>query len=314
MQARQMSLYYNITEACGNACLFCASDSLGWTDHRISTDDVCRSLAGYALTKKDMVIINGGEPTAHPGFHRILDAAVATGARVILFTNGRALADPNTVATFRLHRLHRISIPLYAARPEVHDRMVGRDGAWAQTMAGLANVMILRAASTVCPDLELKLLAVRPSLAEWPDIVNRVAGWPNRPQRAVLSGLILSQALLHHRSELIPTMEQLAGPLNETMRRLRAIGTPLILLWSIPPCLLDVDNLAYYLGSGGDGAASDSRGQVIEMYHDYRYPRGIELSSGGNSEADISASACRTCKLSDRCDGMPQFLMPSLGN
>ena len=144
MQARQMSLYYNVTEACGNACLFCASDSLGWTDHRISTDDVCQSLAGYALTKEDMVIINGGEPTAHPGLHQILDAAVATGARVILFTNGRALADPNTVAAFRLHRLHRISIPLYGASPEVHDRLVGRDGAWAQTMASLAHVTSLR--------------------------------------------------------------------------------------------------------------------------------------------------------------------------
>ena len=130
----------------------------------------------------------------------------------------------------------------------------------------------------VCPELELKLLAVRPSLAEWPDIVDLVAGWSDRPPRVVLSGLILSQTLLSHRSELIPTREQLAGPLNETLRRLRVAGMPLILLWSIPPCLLDADNLVYYLRSDAGRAASGSRGQLTEMYYDYRYPGGIELS------------------------------------
>jgi hypothetical protein len=308
MRAQARSLYYNITEACGNACVFCASDSPGPSAALIPAFDFQQSIERHRPTLDDEIILNGGEPTAHPDFRAILDAAVSAPARVILFTNGRALAQSGAARELGLRRLHRISIPLYSAEATTHDRLVGRAGAWSQSVAGIVNVLRLRCEGEPYPELELKLLAVQPSLAQWPQIADLVAAWPRPPERVVISGLILSQALLSRRAELIPNRQQLVAAVNETLRRLRGLGIPLILLWSIPPCLLEPDNLEYWLRGQGAPSRAATVPPAVQIYHDFRYREGIELPDDTNRPPGRGSEECDGCQMFHRCEGMPRFL------
>lgn len=308
------ALYFNITEECNNICCFCASNSPGQKKRYISTEIVCNSLRKYKLDINSQVVINGGEPTTHPGFNQILNCAIETGGRVILFTNGRSFANKNTNNNLVLHNLHRISIPIYGARQKVHDRLVGKKGAWEQTMLGLKNLDTLRNSNLGPTELELKLLAIRPSLSEWPKIVDYLAKLIKPPERVVLSGLILSDTLLAHQQDLVPAMQEILLPVNETIRRLRDLKIKLILLWAIPWCVLDDDNLEYFLEITSRNAPNGRFPLVKDLYFDYRYPRGIELTSSNQGVSKKRALICDDCKLNSLCDGIPDFIQLSQGS
>jgi sulfatase maturation enzyme AslB (radical SAM superfamily) len=307
------ALYFNITEGCNNVCCFCASDSPGKKSY-ISTEIFCDSLRKYKLDINSQVVINGGEPTIHPGFNQILNCAIETGGRVILFTNGRSFANKNTNSNLVINKLHRISIPIYGAEQEVHDRLVGRKGAWKQTILGLKNLDALRKSNLGPTELELKLLAVRPSLSEWPKIVEYLTKIIKPPERIVLSGLILSNTLLANQQDLIPSMQELLIPINETIRRLRDLNIKLILLWAIPWCVLDDDNLEYFLETTLRNAPNETLPSMKDLYFDYRYPGGIELTAIDQGVSKKRALICDDCKLSPLCDGIPDFIQLSQGS
>jgi len=306
--APSWTLYFNITEGCNNSCCFCASNSPEQEKHYISTEIVCNSLKKYKLDANSHIVINGGEPTTHPGFMQILNCAIETGGRVTLFTNGRSFASKKHNSNPAIQNLQRISIPLYGAQQDVHDQLVGRKGAWEQTVAGLKNLDALRNSNLGPEELELKLLAVGPSLSEWPKIITFLDRIIRPPERVVLSGLILSNTLLAHRQELIPTMQNLLLPINETIRRLREIRIKLILLWEIPWCLLDNDNLEYFLETRHQNRSKKKMPVVKDVYFDYRFPEGIELSPKNQETSEDEALMCENCKLRSCCNGVPAYI------
>ena len=299
------SLYFNITEGCNNTCCFCASNSPLHADQTIPTQIVWDSLMRYPENSICQVVINGGEPTTHPGFKQILDCAIGTRGQVILFTNGRMFANNGKTVELGIHRLHRISIPIYSAVAEDHDKLVGKNGAWRQTRQGLQNLDRLRELDRGPVELELKLLAVSPSLLNWPNIVDFLGKLIKPPERVVLSGLILSDTLLGHQEELRPSMKELDYPLNEAIRRLRTLGVRLILLWSIPWCALDSDNLKYFLDLANNHWVR-TQPAVRDIYFDYRYPEGIEIKPKENEK--VESERCAQCQYLPHCGGMPAFL------
>jgi len=299
------SLYFNITEGCNNACCFCASNSPLQTKQTIPTLKVCESLSRYPENSICQIVINGGEPTTHPGFKQILDCAVGTGGRVILFTNGRMYANNEKTIESGIHRLYRISIPIYGVVAEDHDRLAGKIGAWSQTVWGLQNIDKLRELNRGPVELELKLLAISPSLPNWPNIVDFLGKLIKPPERVVLSGLILSDMLLGYQQELRPTMKELNYPLNEAIKRLRTLGVHLILLWAIPWCALDSDNLKYFLGQTNNHAVNEAQPEVRDIYFDYRFPEGIEIKP---KDKDNDYIRCAQCQYILHCGGMPAYL------
>ena len=302
------SLYFNITEGCNNTCCFCASNSPLQAEQIIPTELVCNSLRRYPENSISQIVINGGEPTTHPGFKQILDCAIETGGRVILFTNGRMFAKNEKTAELGFHHLHRISIPIYGAIAEDHDRLVGKKGAWRQTRLGLQNLDRLRELDCGPVELELKLLAVSPSLPNWPNIVEFLGKLIKPPERVVLSGLILSETLLGYQQELRPSMKELDYPLNESIRRLRTLGVRLILLWSIPWCALDSDNLKYFLAQTINSEASEAQPAVRDIYFDYHFPEGIEIRPQEHEKVESDRGRCVQCQYLALCGGMPAFL------
>jgi len=83
------------------------------------------------------VVFTGGEPTLSPHLRELVRTSEALGQVTGLVTNGRRLAEPGYLRGLVADGLDHVQITVLSHRPEVHDRLVGAEGAWAETMGGL---------------------------------------------------------------------------------------------------------------------------------------------------------------------------------
>lgn len=313
----RVNLYFNITNACNNACVFCASDSQDVNRRDIPTRVICAAFDEFDLGPEDEIIINGGEPTIHPGLQTIIREGVKRGAQVILFTNGRLLQNLDYSKAILSPGIFRVSIPLYAHLDTIHDHVTCRLGSFRQTLRGIRNVFAVRALTGYPKQIELKLLAARPCLPEWAGTVDLITTELGCPDHIVLSGLILSNSVLSCRGGLIPPAVELRQHVNDALDRLWHWGIP-TLLWAIPLCLLSDCNLARYrriawqIKHEPQGIYFDPdwkrRASAIapirEIYFDPDYPNGIEPESHGISAIP---EPCRECVIMSVCEDATGF-------
>lgn len=136
-------LILNITYKCANRCVFCATGdrvtaALEW--ERI--DGILRQ---HRAEGTDLLDIDGGEPTTHPRLVDAIHLARDLGYRAINVTsNGRLLRDRDLAERLVHSGITHLLISVHGAEAAVHDAAVDVPGAFAQTMAGVDNVMALR--------------------------------------------------------------------------------------------------------------------------------------------------------------------------
>jgi radical SAM protein with 4Fe4S-binding SPASM domain len=87
------------------------------------------------------ITFTGGEATLRPDLVELVQYAEDTGLVTGLQTNGRRLRERDYVDRLLLAGLDHVQITLESHDPEVHDRMVGAPGAWADTVAGIKTVV-----------------------------------------------------------------------------------------------------------------------------------------------------------------------------
>ncbi|MBN1485875.1 MAG: radical SAM protein [Chloroflexia bacterium] len=88
------------------------------------------------------VTFTGGEPTQRKDLVDLVRHAENLGLVSGLLTDGRRLSDWDYLERLLLAGLDHLQITLASHIPELHDRLVGRPGAWEETMAGLRNARI----------------------------------------------------------------------------------------------------------------------------------------------------------------------------
>lgn len=84
------------------------------------------------------VVFTGGEPLLRDGIDVLVQHAEDSGLITGLITNGRLLTGPR-VAELAEGGLDFAQVTLESLSPEVHDKMVGVEGAWAETVDGIRN-------------------------------------------------------------------------------------------------------------------------------------------------------------------------------
>ncbi len=138
-------LIMNITYKCANRCVFCAtgdrvSAALGW-------EKIEEILRQHRAEGTDQLDIDGGEPTTHPRLTDAIGLAREIGYRSInLTSNGRLLRDRSLAERVVNSGITHLLISLHGATAEVHDAATDAPGSFAETVAGIDNVMALRPA------------------------------------------------------------------------------------------------------------------------------------------------------------------------
>jgi MoaA/NifB/PqqE/SkfB family radical SAM enzyme len=138
-------LIMNITYKCANRCVFCAtgdrvSAALAW-------DKIEEILRQHREEGTDQLDIDGGEPTTHPRLVDAIRLAREIGYRAInVTTNGRLLSDAALAERLLNSGLGHLLISLHGATAAVHEAATDAPGSFAETLAGIDNVMALRPA------------------------------------------------------------------------------------------------------------------------------------------------------------------------
>ncbi|MFQ5667821.1 MAG: radical SAM protein [Candidatus Binatia bacterium] len=133
------AISWNLTERCNLRCGHCylnARARAGASDP--STRECLRVVDELAeLNPNLFLILTGGEPLLRPDLAAVSRAAAAAGMTVVVGTNG-TLLSARVASALRASGVQGVGISLDAAkRPDLHDQLRGRPGAWRGALAGL---------------------------------------------------------------------------------------------------------------------------------------------------------------------------------
>lgn len=143
MKRKHRYLLYEVTKACQNECLFCYNvwkEDPAYPREELSTDDALRMLDKViAETGCSFLALTGGEPLLRDDLCRIASFLVSRNVTPVLITNGMLLTRER-VAECVGSGIKYFEISLHGARPEVHDRLVGRAGSFEEVVEAVLAV------------------------------------------------------------------------------------------------------------------------------------------------------------------------------
>ncbi len=87
------------------------------------------------------IVFTGGEPTLYQGLPELVAYAEKTGLVTGLNTNGRRLSDQRYLNALVEAGLDHVQITFESHDPAIHNRMVGANSAWPETVAGLKHAL-----------------------------------------------------------------------------------------------------------------------------------------------------------------------------
>jgi radical SAM protein with 4Fe4S-binding SPASM domain len=134
-----------LTRRCNHRCLYCytawGAPSLGYPESpqpEMTTAEI-KTIIDKLRTEAPVknIALSGGEPLLREDLPEILTFIRSRGITPIIITNGTLLTKDLVAATM-VGGVYEVSLHSY--RPEVHDRLSGRQGAWDKVIDGMANV------------------------------------------------------------------------------------------------------------------------------------------------------------------------------
>ena len=110
-------------------------------DRELTTEEWRQVLRALWEVGVPHVCFTGGEPMLREDLVELVRYAEEQGLVTGLLTDGRRLREREILDGLLLAGLDHIQITLASHRPEVHDGIVGRAGAWEEADAGLRNAL-----------------------------------------------------------------------------------------------------------------------------------------------------------------------------
>ena len=129
-----------LTYGCNNCCAHCYNEP-GRGKEALTLEQWKKVLDKLDKIAVPHVIFTGGEPTLVPFLPELVSYADQLGIVTGLNTNGRKLRDDEFTEKLSKGSLDHVQITLESVDPAVHDGMVGVDGAWEETVAGIRSAV-----------------------------------------------------------------------------------------------------------------------------------------------------------------------------
>lgn len=133
--------YIAPTYRCNNRCPMCGVfNSKKDSDWKYTLEELRQEIDKKNIEEGDVVIVSGGEPTIYEYFFELLKYLNEKKARITIFSNGRAFKNMDFVKKLSECEYENILIPLFGSTPEIHEKLVGAKGSYADTFEGLKNL------------------------------------------------------------------------------------------------------------------------------------------------------------------------------
>ncbi len=131
-----------VTYACQNRCAFCyAASPHREGEHRVMSAAEVKSVMDTIFHEAHVPSLSftGGEATLRPDLPELIRHGERLGLRVNLITNGVRAADPDYARSLVEAGLASAQVSIEAPEARLHDRLVGRQGSFEATVAGVQN-------------------------------------------------------------------------------------------------------------------------------------------------------------------------------
>jgi len=92
LKAAPDGLVINLNSRCNQNCPYCFARANEFETKEPSVEDIRRKVSGF---RGSLVYLSGGEPTLRPDLFDIIRCVKTAGYKVVLFTNGKKLAEPS---------------------------------------------------------------------------------------------------------------------------------------------------------------------------------------------------------------------------
>lgn len=128
--------YFNINYSCNNNCVFCFSHNTGIERRDIDFDQLAKVLLSVSPDNTDEICINGGEPTLHPDFYKILNFIDKN-----FLTNTVVYSNGSLINAEKLKDLKRTSfvIPIHG-NENLHNEITQNKNSFFQTLRQVKNL------------------------------------------------------------------------------------------------------------------------------------------------------------------------------
>ncbi|GAB3934154.1 hypothetical protein GCM10029976_042700 [Kribbella albertanoniae] len=126
---------WDITYACPMRCIHCYSESGRRPSRKLGYSEMLRIADAIVSMAPRGAVIAGGEPLLIPTICDVIRRIANGGVPVTMYTSGWQLSEPQAQTLAEL--CERLVISLDGPTPEVHDRIRGRVGSFAQAMDAL---------------------------------------------------------------------------------------------------------------------------------------------------------------------------------
>ncbi|MHB1416744.1 MAG: TIGR04053 family radical SAM/SPASM domain-containing protein, partial [Chloroflexota bacterium] len=128
---------WEVTRACGLACLHCRAEAQpGPHADELTHDEGLRLLDEIAGTGRPIVILTGGDPLLRADIYELAAYGTSKGLRMVASPCGTSLT-PDVVHKLQKAGVARVSISVDGSSPAVHDAFRGTPGAFEATVEGL---------------------------------------------------------------------------------------------------------------------------------------------------------------------------------
>lgn len=128
--------YFNINYSCNNKCVFCISHNTGNDLRGINFDQFVHVLQSVSPDETDKIVINGGEPSLHPCFYRMLSFIENQFyTNTVVYTNGMLL----NVDKLRPLKRTLFVIPIHGDR-ELHNEITRNKSSYDWTVCQISNL------------------------------------------------------------------------------------------------------------------------------------------------------------------------------
>jgi molybdenum cofactor biosynthesis enzyme MoaA len=221
-----------LTLACNQACVFCSTDESSETILRTQPERL-RQIRRWADAGVTWISFSGGEPTLVEGLPELIRVATRLGVRNReLVTNGVRLAKPARLDALVEAGLNRLFVSLHAADDALSDRLTGRSGDFARTVAAAEGALARGVQTTLNHVICSENHAALPDFVRF--VAARLAG--ARVTFAFISPLYMAR----RRPELMPRISEVQPSLVQALDEARRLGVDALVLCrpGIPPCFL----------------------------------------------------------------------------
>ncbi len=308
IHAGPRNLELSLGKACNNRCIFCLDgnakkEARRWVPLHRAHEELKRARSEGAVS----VGLLGGEPTAHPRILEIVVMARELGfGRIALATNVLKLSDPVFCRELVTAGATRFSLSIHAARAEDEDYLSGRVGNFEKKLAGVANLLALRAEGLIPDNVSINAVLTRRVSGVMPAFM---AFWKGRGIEDVRFNLIRTDACPERAMELTPRLADL-GP--EILRTVATNQTRLHMELSfgdIPLCVYPweiLDNPGLASKVVGEARDLDTWVAVFHAPKDEAMDaERFRWSSKKRSALKLQPrEPCERCRMAAHCEGV----------